>query len=351
MGRGRSAAAAGLAAALLITPGPASAAVDTPKPEPVCRITDDRIAELSGLASDGKRWFAVNDGGSRLEVFVLNRQCAVQRVIAAKVDPYDVEDLALAADGTLWLADIGDNRKQRETVALHRLTAGGRAVLHRLTYPDGPHDAEALLLDRTGTPYIVTKNAVGETGVYRPMGDLRSPGPTPLEQIGTVTLDATDTPGGPVGGAGSLLVTGGAVSPDGTVVALRTYTDAYLYPAPDGDIIAALYADPVRIPLQKEQQGEAIALEPDGTLLSASEGTGQRVRAVRGAAAVVGFKPDTRADESTQADRTSPAEETSQAGKGRADAAGLPPLQGLLLAATVVGATWFGLSRVRRRSG
>lgn len=350
MGRARSAAAAvGLAALLLVTPLTVSAAADTPKPEPICRITDDRIAELSGLVSDGERWFAVNDGGTRLEVFVLNRQCAVQRVITAKVDPYDVEDLALAADGTLWLADIGDNRKQRDTIALHRLTPDGRAVLHRLTYPDGPHDAETLLLDRTGTPYIVTKNAVGETGIYRPTGDLRSPGPAPLEQIGTVTVDASGTPGGPVGGAGSLLVTGGAVSPDGTVVALRTYTDAYLYPAPDGNIIDALYTDPVRIPLPNEQQGEAIALEPDGTLLSASEGTGQRMRGVRGAAGLVGFEPDTPAGKSTQAGPASRPDDASPARGGRAGGNGLPPLQGLLIAATVVGAAWFGLSRVRRR--
>jgi hypothetical protein len=75
------------------------------------------------------------------------------------------------------------------------------------------------------------------------------------------------------------------------VVALRTYTNAYLFPvAEDNDLVAALQQEPVRIPLPGEPQGEAIAFEPDGTLLSASERAGagpQPIRAVPGAAALV----------------------------------------------------------------
>ncbi|MGH3451520.1 MAG: hypothetical protein ACRDQW_12520 [Haloechinothrix sp.] len=253
-------------------------------PEPVCTISDERVNELSGLASDGQRWYAVNDGGTQIEIFVLDKDCVVRRVITAPRDPYDIEDLALASDGSLWLADTGNNSKQRETVALHRVTTRGEATLYRLTYPDGQHDAEALLMDRSGVPYVVTKTAVGQSEVYRPAGELRSPGPTVLEKVGEVTISATTTTGGPVGGTGTVLITGGAVSADGAVVALRTYTDAYLYPAPDGDVVAALARAPVRVALPDERQGEAIAFEPDGTLLSASEGLGQPVRRIAGAA-------------------------------------------------------------------
>ena len=82
------------------------------------------------------------------------------------------------------------------------------------------------------------------------------------------------------------LVTGAAAMSDGSVIALRTYTDAYLYPVPDGDVAKALAGDPVRVPLPNEPQGEAIAFDPDGTLLSASEGAGTPIRAVAGAAAL-----------------------------------------------------------------
>ncbi|WP_407676095.1 hypothetical protein [Prauserella sediminis] len=258
-----------------------------PEPGAVCRIDDPAVDEASGLVAGDGRWYAVNDGGTVLRVYALDRGCAVTDVITDPTDPYDVEDLARAADGTFWLADIGDNRSARDTVALHALRPGDGSTLYRLTYPDGAHDAEAVLLDREGTPYIVTKSVTGTSGVYRPAAALQSPGPTPLERVGSVTVPPTGTPGGPVGTAGTLLITGGATSHDGRVVALRTYTDAYLYPAPDGDVVAALQRDPVRIPLPGEPQGEAIAFQPDGTLVSVSEGVGNPVRVVRDATDLV----------------------------------------------------------------
>ncbi|MGH3615289.1 MAG: hypothetical protein ACRDRK_22375, partial [Pseudonocardia sp.] len=110
-----------------------------------------------------------------------------------------------------------------------------------------------------------------------------------LVRVGEVTLPVSDTPGGPIGGLGSRLVTGAATSADGRVVALRSYTDAWLYPVVGDDILAALAGPPVRVPLPDEPQGEAIAFEPDGTLLSGSEGRGAdagMVRAVSGAVAL-----------------------------------------------------------------
>lgn len=256
MGRSRKSRACLVAAllGLFLWPGTAVAAG---KPTPVCTVDDPRLTELSGLAADGTNIYAVNDGGIKLKVFLLDGSCSVRTVITGDIDPYDVEDLAVANDGTLWLGDTGDNSLQRDTVAVHTLRPDGTARLYRLTYPDGRHDAEALLLGPSGVPYIVTKNVLGTAGVYRPTGPLRSPGPTPLTQVAEVTIPASSTKGGPAGAASAALVTGGAVSRDGSVVALRTYTDAYLYPASDGDIVAALSRQPVRIPLPREPQGEA----------------------------------------------------------------------------------------------
>ncbi|NYI90421.1 hypothetical protein HNR02_003744 [Amycolatopsis endophytica] len=316
--------------------GPAAAA-EVPSPEPVCSVTDERITELSGLVSDGEHWYAINDGGTKVQIFVLGRDCAVQKVISGSTDPYDVEDLARAADGTFWLSDTGDNRKQRDTVALLAVTPQGKVTLYRLTYPDGQHDAEALLLDASGTPYLVTKNPLGEAGIYRPVQELSSPGPTPLERVGSLNIKSTDTPGGPVAGFGSVLVTGGAVSADGTVVALRTYTDAYLFPAPDQDVAAALRREPVRVPLPDEQQGEAIAFEPDGTLLSASEGSGP-IRAVHGATSLVQSSPE--GGEAAG----------GEASGGSSGTGGVDTVPGLLLAVVVAGGVVFAWTKLRSRS-
>lgn len=317
---------------LLGSPGPASAAT-----EALCRVGDERLPELSGLAADGRRLYAVNDGGSSLEIFVLGRNCAVRRVISAPIDPYDIEDMALAPDGTFWLADTGDNGRRRDTIAVLKVSPTGRAVLYRLTYPDGRHDAEALLLDRAGVPHVVTKNVFGRSGVYRPARALSAPGPTPLKLVGKVVIADTETPGEPVGGAGSLLVTGGAVNADGTVIALRTYTDAYLYPVSDGNLATALGAEPVRVPLPGEGQGEAVAFEPDGTLLSASEGVGEQIHVVRGAADLVRPVLDGAAARDEEAGGTTPA------------TWGLPTLPALGIAVAVAAALVLGVSRLARR--
>ncbi|WP_040406050.1 hypothetical protein [Amycolatopsis nigrescens] len=322
--------------ALLTTPARAAQA---PAPEPVCKVGEKRLGELSGLVSDGDRWYAINDGGTKIEIFVLGKDCALQRVISNQADPYDVEDLARDADGTLWLADTGDNRKQRDTVALHAVTPQGKGTLYRLTYPDGQHDTEALLLDRSGTPYLITKNVLGSAEIYRPTGKLASPGPTVLEKVGSVALKSTDTQGGPVGGIGSVLVTGAASTADGKVVALRTYTDAYLFSAPDGDVAAALKREPVRVPLPGEKQGEAIAFEPDGTLLSASEGVGESIRAVRGAAGLVA--PAENSSDSSGS--------PGQSADGQSGDSGVPMVPALGIAVVVAGGLLWGFGKLRRR--
>lgn len=259
-----------------------------------CKLNVKNIGELSGLVSDGTKMYATNDGGTKLTVSVLSKDCKVERTITNKTDPFDVEDMARTKDGTLWLADTGDNGKKRDTVALHALTPDGKAKLYRLSYPDGQHDAEALLMDKNGVPFLVTKEPFGPAQVFKPEGPLASPGPVKLTKVGALDFKTTETAGGPTSiphAIATILVTGGAVSDDGTVVALRTYTDAYLYSAPDGDIAAALGREPVRVPLPNEPQGETIAFEPDGTLLTGSEGVGQPIGAIAGAAAMVAPKP------------------------------------------------------------
>jgi hypothetical protein len=257
-----------------------------------CVVEEPRLVELSGLAVVGDAVWAMADGGRRVELDRLDPDtCAVVESRTAAVDPYDAEDLAAGPDGSLWVGDIGDNDRRRVTVAVIVVPAQGTAQLHRLTYPDGPHDAEALLVDGRGVPTVVTKE-VGAAGIYRPEGALAGAGTVPLVHVGDVVLPTSDTVGGPIGAFGSRTVTGGAVSADARVVALRTYTDAWLFPVPDGGgIAAALQGTPVRVPLPDEPQGEALAFTADGTLLSGSEargGVNGQLRAVPGAAALVG---------------------------------------------------------------
>ncbi|MEU8244087.1 hypothetical protein AB0C07_38015 [Actinoplanes missouriensis] len=253
---------------------PVAAAAESPRT--VCRITDDRLNEISGLVADGDGYVVVNDGADDPDgrrVFFLNKRCKVTRTVAYPSRPRDTEDLARAADGTIWVGDIGDNGNSRETIGLWRLAPGARKpTLFRLSYPDGARDAEALLVSGDGTPVVITKDPV-TAGVYVPAEPLRDDGTTPMKRAGDVPIPVTAT-SNPFGFAGRLVITGAAASPDGTRVALRTYSDVFEFEVTEGDVVKAVTGGSARTTaLPDEPQGESIAYSADGSaLLTVSEG-------------------------------------------------------------------------------
>jgi hypothetical protein len=331
-----------LALVLAVLPAAPAAAGSAPAapygtPTTRCEITDPRLPELSGLAAAGDAMLAMNDGGDRAEVYVLDGNCAVGDVRSAAVDPYDPEDLALGADGTIWLADIGDNNQARPSVALIGLRADGSSTITRLTYPDGPHDAEALLLAPDGTPYVVTKEVLGASSVYRPDAALADGATVPMSKVLAMGFTLTGTPGGPVGRAGQLLVTGGAVSADGQRIALRTYTDAYVWPLTGSDVVGALSGAPVRVPLPDAPQGEAITFAANNRdLLVSGEGLPTAVTLVPADGSLV------------------PAAATSPPGEPVAAAVSrhvTPLTAGLVAAVVATVLVWIGGKFFRRREG
>ena len=254
---------------------------------PLLTFQDERIAESSSLvaSSSGDLLYTANDSGDDARVFTVDLQGRTQAVHELPgVDAEDVEDAGLGPGPTLYLADIGDNDAERESVAVYGIpepTGGAPTATSTatLTYEDGPHDAEALLVHpRTGQLLVVTKGLLG-SGVYaapQPLAD------GVLRRVGAVRLAVTGTDGGPQPqGVGQLLVTGGAVSPDGRRLVVRTYTDAYVYEVPGEDLADAFGREPTVLPLPASEQGEAVTWTRDGAaLLTSSEGEGAPVHRV-----------------------------------------------------------------------
>ncbi|RBY85231.1 hypothetical protein DQ240_13240 [Blastococcus sp. TF02A-26] len=337
---GRAAGAVALAGISLSLAAPAARAEEPPAPSVQCEITDPTLTELSGLVvgADGAM-LAINDGGDEVAVYALDPACRTTTVHRAPVDPYDPEDMAVGSDGTVWLADTGDNNAARATVALIALRPDGATSVYRLAYPDGPRDAEALLLAPDGTPYVVTKEVLGSSDVYRPVSALEEAATVGLVEVGSVDLTLTGTPGGPVGRAGQLLVTGGAVAADGHALALRTYTDAYVWPLVGSDVPAALAGTPVRIPLPESPQGEAISFSADGSaLVVASEGVPSAVTVVPVPAAAPAPAAATGAADGSLTDVLTETED------------GVSPFAAGLVAAIVATVAVWILGRLRRRS-
>lgn len=232
-------------------------------PTPVLHLQDPALVESSGLAvsarHDGVLWTHA-DGGSVAQVRAVDERGETVAVVTLEgIDPYDPEALAPGRDGdgepALFLGDIGDNREERPDISVFRFREPSDlrdqtvpADWYRFTYPDGPHDAEALLVHpRTGRLVVVTKDLSG-AGVYRAPRDL-------------VTTDAGTNRLVRVADAPSF-VTDGAYLPDGRL-ALRTYTSVYVYDRPGSEIGSA------DLPVQP--QGESLAV--DGSrLLVGSEG-------------------------------------------------------------------------------
>lgn len=321
-----------------------------------CSISDPQIDELSGLvALANGEMLLVEDGtpeprpgSTSILMYRIDAGCVVQGDVAEfDQDPRDIEDMAFR-ENTLWFADIGDNGANRENVALicvaydpaDPLADAGAPVVFRLGYPDGPHDAEALLLAPDGTPYLVTKDPLGRSAVYRPADPLDPGAEVPMEKVADLGFAMTGTPGGPVGRAGQLLVTGGAVAADGSILALRTYTDAYVWSLSGSDVPGALAAEPQDVlALPDAPQGEAISFAADSrSLVVGGEGVNSVITAIPAAAATPSAQdPGASAPADAQASpssgfETSPTTVTA----------------GLIAVVVIFGVIWL-VGRIRRR--
>jgi hypothetical protein len=232
----------------------------------VCRFSDDRFTEISGLALSqlhpGVIWLHNDSGGGPFIYAVDGRSCrtlATMRIAGAEAR--DFEAIAPGRDRkgrpVLWIADIGDNRDNWPYVRLLRVRepavlASGTltARTYRFTYSDMPHNAETLLADPNSQQlWVVTKQlAHGRVYVL----------PKHLSRTKVNIARPISREGG--------LITDGAVSPDGSRYVLRDYVNATLFEGlPVG-------SEQKVISLPYQPQGEAVTWTADGqALLVASE--------------------------------------------------------------------------------
>jgi hypothetical protein len=241
-------------------------------PERVGSIDAPAIVEASGLAASlrhpGVLW-THNDSGDSARVFALRADGSLAATVTLDgVVATDIEDIAVApcAEGScVFVADIGDNATRRAEVSLHRFAepavladGAARVFTIRFRYEDGPHNAEALLVDPLDAAvFVVTKEKAGPSTLFRvPEGG------------GVAKRKGALTP--PLG---SNLVTAGSFAADRSRVVLRTYTHAFLYAVRGGEPLAeALARPPCVVPAPAEQQGEAIAFTAAGALRFVGEG-------------------------------------------------------------------------------
>ncbi len=249
-----SAARAAAALSLLCLAAAPAQAAEKPVPSKVLfSFQGDDVFESSGLVDRGDVVYTNNDSGDDAVIYGVD--AGTGRTVSRTTyddEVTDVEAIAPGADGTVWAADTGDNRENRDDVAVYRVDPRDgehRATRYPLTYPDGPHDAETLLVHpRTQRVFVVSKAVFGGT-VYAAPRQLRPDQPNRLRAFARV-------PG---------LVTDGAFFPDGRHVVLRTYGTASVFTFPAFELVGT-------VTLPEQPQGEGISVSRTGRVLVSSEG-------------------------------------------------------------------------------
>jgi hypothetical protein len=231
------------------------------------KFADTQIDESSGLGTssygdgivythndsgDTARFFAVNSSGATVAVYTLKGATA-----------HDWEDMETGTDASgkpvLYLGDIGDNSAKRTEIDVYQVpeprgpSANVPWIRYRFVYPDGPHNAETLMVDpHTHRIFIASKAAIGDGLLYEAPAVLST---TAINKLAVVVPQRTVP----------MLTTSGDISPDGKLMVLLTYFAAYWSAGVNGELH--------EFPVTEQRQDEAIAFTRDGkSVLVGSEG-------------------------------------------------------------------------------
>jgi hypothetical protein len=250
-----------------------------------------RLMESSGVAVSrehpGVLW-THNDSGDGPYLYATDLRGTDRGfLLVSGADAFDWEDIALGvcpapfrATACIYIADTGDNLEVRPFVTLYALpepappqgpgdtlrTTSAPAIL-RVSYPDGPHDVEAIYVSpRDTATYLVSKGRGGSIKVYR-IGSKAWGAAKQSETVSATVVQTLDIRPSPEAGR---LITGAAVRRDGRIVTLRTYGEIYLFYPGIGGRLTPARERPCNI-AGLEIGGEAIDFLDDTMFVMTSE--------------------------------------------------------------------------------
>jgi hypothetical protein len=238
------------------------------------------LDEISGIAASGineDMYYIHNDSGDTSRFFAIKPTGKIISTIYFKGDPkevlgvHDCEDIAVGpgpvkGKSYVYMGDIGDNDAVRKYITVYRIEeqkswtkdsiTSAKAVPIHFKYPNGPRDAESLMIDPIGKLiYIVSKRedsvkVYSSPLSYKPNDTLMLTRRATLHFKGYILLK---------------WITAGDISKDGTQVLLKSYEKVYYWKR-DGDepVWKTMLRKPRELPYKMEKQGEAIGFTPDG---------------------------------------------------------------------------------------
>lgn len=239
------------------------------------------LDEISGIAASGINqniYYIENDSGDTSRFFSIDPNGTNHATIYFKGDNkeskgvHDCEDIAVGpgpvpGKSYLYDGDIGDNYSVRSYITVYRLQEqkswADTGIKHAVAvpihfkYPDGPKDAETLMIDPIEKLIYIVSKRRDSVGIYT--------APLIYKPNDTLTLTLH----------GKLFfegikpfkwITAGDISKDGTQILLKSYDKVYYWQRPLNMPVwkVMLSQKTKELPYTMEKQGEAIGFTPDG---------------------------------------------------------------------------------------
>ncbi len=250
--------------------------------EVLAKVSSTELTEASGLVASRKHpgiLWVHNDSGDGPRLFAIREDGSVAMTVTLTgALARDWEDIAIgrgpdAAQDMLYVGDIGNNCECRTDLSVYRLTepeppATGQALdvpvsrydRFPYTYPEKRANAEALLVDpRDGRLYLVDKVRTNTARLWQFPLPLVPGVSATLEEAARLNLPIPDPC------SWSYAITGGDISPDGSLIALTTYTHVLLWHRSPGETLARAFGRlPEIIHRHDRPNTEALAILPDG---------------------------------------------------------------------------------------
>ena len=231
------------------------------------------LVEISGVAASRINpgiLYIHNDSGNPNQVYLTDGTGADKGILnLTPVSNRDWEDIAVgpgpvAGKSYVYVADIGDNDSKYKSVFIYRfmepdLTGKTTPVINidtvdkiELKYPDGPRNAETLMIDpQTKDMYIASKES-NTSKIYVAHYPQSTASVTVMTPVVKLLFNKA---------------TGGDISQDGTEILLRSKELVWYWKLPAGTSInAGLLTKPHHAPYaNNEPQGEGIGFAADGS--------------------------------------------------------------------------------------
>jgi hypothetical protein len=230
--------------------------------EQVSEISDSRIDESSGLVISPEHddlAYTINDGDKPIVYAIqisTGNVVGTTRVGGGSVE--DTESIAIDGNGRMWLADLGDNDRERDDTALYAFREPGpgqhsvTAKRYPVSYEGGPADIETFMVHpKTGKKFLATRDEKAPGTLYSLPKKLTRNGDNRAAHLDKpVPVDTSD----------------GTFTPSGSQALIRTGDAVHVFDP-------ETWSEVERLSVPEVENGESIAMEPGGrSFIIGSEG-------------------------------------------------------------------------------